>query len=183
MSLQTAMTCTIGRSDPFTDLALTFERAIGGFVHDNLSLLERLAQQKPQKPISKVRIYKIPEPKKRVIQRSYYTGLSSYDIAYFLDVSPWCVQKIFKEIGPTRSTEVIARFGKIDLTYRLASQVYEMVDSGAPINNIAKSLHTSLEIVNYLLEQRAGIEPRLIEKLSILYGVSITKPYKMEFPS
>ena len=97
------------------------------------------------------------------IKKANSLGLSYEDIRYFLGLKP------YSRIG----------HGKF-FTYRLYSQIYEAKGAGFSINEIAELLDISTGTIQYAINNKRQIAPKIIQAIRILYNSPhYNKPYKM----
>mgnify|MGYP001568102406 FL=1 len=123
---------------------------------------------------------------KNAIKGVYKIGLSSEDIAYFLDEHQ---QKIICNLK-SRSSKKIKRNSGIQelkgikgvryLSYREASQIYGFTDEmNSTPEKIANALDVKVNAVELALQYREKIEPKLTKTLQILFPYErIDKPYR-----
>ena len=134
-----------------------------------------------------------PKEKKEALRRIVKIGsdLSSVDIAYFLRIPGRVASQNLKRYGreprrglrnmyfDVRGNRKKTNSGRKDLTYRLASQVYEAVDLGYGIEESAFLLDTSDRVVQTALAHRGEFSNKISKTLKILYpGRTSRKPYK-----
>ncbi len=124
-----------------------------------------------------------PQWKKEAIKRAFNLDVNPPDIAYFLDLPEHIIYQNMKMIGPRPKrqefiTKPLANTGLPDLTYRLASQIYEARDLKFEIQEIVELLDTKKIIVNYMLKNETIISPKIFDMLKTLYPEkNITTPY------
>ena len=127
-----------------------------------------------------------PADKIRAIEISYGLEFGTLDIGYMLDIHPMVIAQRFQKIGKRDKSKGILehhkRFGEKGpyLSYRDAYQIYGFTDEmNASREEIADALGKPKELVDYVLEHRAEIGPRLIHALRVMYPKEdITKPYR-----
>jgi len=124
-----------------------------------------------------------PQWKKEAIKRTFNLDANPPDIAYFLELPEHIVYQNMKMMGPRpKRQEFIAKplanIGLPDLTYRLASQIYEARDLKFEIQEIAELLNIKKITVNYILKNENIISPKIFDILKTLYpNKNITTPY------
>ncbi len=114
------------------------------------------------------------------IKRGTLTSLSYKDIGYFLKVSDQAVALRLK--GKRKKTERVIDhcFNYKQVTYRLASQIYEALDAKFTRQETAQLLNVPEAMVTYVKRNKTTLTPRIIHDLQVLYPQQrITKPYKM----
>ena len=123
---------------------------------------------------------------KNAIKGVYKIGLSSEDIAYFLDEHQ---QKIICNLKSRSSKKIKRNVGTRELkgmkgvgylSYREASQIYGFTDEmNAAPEEIANALDIKVDAVEAALQYRNKIEPKLTSALQILFPHErISKPYR-----
>lgn len=129
----------------------------------------------------------ISEEKIEAIKRAYATGLTFVDIGYFLNLPHYTCQQRTKKSREqkklikiwSKRIEECAPHTEASLSYRLASQIYESIDLGFNQEQTSFLLDAKDFVVEYALEHRTEIEPKLIDQLKILYNnPNHNKPYK-----
>jgi len=124
-----------------------------------------------------------PQWKKDAIKRAFPLDVNPPDISYFLEIREHIVYQNMKKIGPRPKrqefiAQPLANTGLPDLTYRLASQIYEARDLKFKTQDIVELLDTNKRVVNYILKNENIISPKIIEILQTLYpNKKITTPY------
>ncbi len=127
---------------------------------------------------------KLTSEQEAMIHRAYPLEMSVLDIAYFTptDLTYKC---IVRNIGKRPVKNSWAKHLGPAGTNRFASQVYELDDlvtsdgiKGFSRQEIAEGLGVNLKRVDYALENRVVIEPRIIYALRVLYqDQGISTPY------
>jgi len=128
---------------------------------------------------------KNPE-EKNALERSKDLQLSLTDIGYFLNIPSHVVKYWRKKRNIENKFDLAGRTrcappqnAGIPLSFKKASEIYEAHDIGFKDEEISELFDSRPELVAHALEFRSQIEPKLIEKLKILYNDdSIDKPYK-----
>ena len=121
--------------------------------------------------------------KKDAIKRAFPLDVNPPDIAYFLELPEHIIYQSMKMIGPRpKRQEFIAKplanTGLPDLTYRLASQIYEAKDLKFKTQEIAELLNTKKIIVDHMLKNETIISLKILDILKTLYPEkNITTPY------
>lgn len=126
-----------------------------------------------------------PKHKKEAIYRSTGVGMSNMDIAYFLWLKPHVVDQNLGRKGlSSKRPEIkgfIKKFGsgkeQKNLTYRLASEIYEACDAGFNLEETCELLDTTPEIVEYAIMNDGKIGEEIVKALRVLYDdESIDEP-------
>lgn len=124
----------------------------------------------------------IPKWKKEAALRAAALDLSAADVGYFLDVPSYIINQ-FWHAKSKRTAR--GKFWNVTpaakLTYRLASQIYQVDDwryaDGTP-ENLASLLGTTPPVVHHALAYRAEIAPPILHALRVLYPEKqISAPY------
>lgn len=130
-----------------------------------------------------------PNWKKEALRRfaNQKSHVGAADVAYFLRIPANAAAGNLMRFGydmcrGLRETELKIQTdrkkGMKDLTYRLASQVYEAVDCGFSVNETAYLLDTDTRVVVYALVERRDIRKEIVRALNILYPERKSKkPY------
>ena len=123
-------------------------------------------------------IHGIPTEKKEAILRAYGLEMPRDDIAYFLGIPDGRMRHHIRKIG-NKSKISLRNIASIrNLTYRLASQIYEAQDLGFNENEIAQLFDKKEAVVNHEIENRELYQKTIINALRVLYvDNSINKPY------
>ncbi len=153
-------------------------------------ILKTIGEKPLVKPPKKTR-ETIPEYKRQALERAAEMPISNSDIGYFLGLSEEVVSRHyrFSENRDRRANadfhKPLKRFGKAYLAYRLASQIYEAIDSrkqegcGFSKQETLEVLSCDERVFNYALEHRSEIEPVIIKVLKTAYPDEVVnKPYK-----
>lgn len=150
---------------------------VGNILRD--SSLEPLVRGRPKrKPVSK--------EKKDTLKRVAVEGtqLSAADVAYFLDVPEFVALKNLKAYGAMFSGGCRSKIGirgsrsGRQLTYRVASEIYEAIDIGFSVEEAAYLADSCVGVVQHALVQRRQIAGEIAETLRILYPKRRSrKPY------
>ncbi len=115
--------------------------------------------------------------KKKAVERLAQIGMPNRDIAYFVGLPEHLPQQHFARRNTKNTAE--AFIFSSQLTYRLASRIYEAQDLGFKPNEIAQLLDAREKVVNYAIENRASIKKPIIEALRVVYNdKKYNKPYK-----
>ena len=129
-----------------------------------------------------------PQHKKEAIKRAVTLTLSDKDAGYFLGLHDFVVSANWniwhlKDKRPKDNKLLKKRDGNRFITYRLASEVYEGLDlCGLNRDEIAEIVGISGKSIDYLIENRRYIEPKIVQDLKVIYGdETIDKPYKRKF--
>jgi hypothetical protein len=118
----------------------------------------------------------VPEYKKQAIKRAFSLPMTAVDIAYFLELGTHSVIELFHSTGPRPVYSPIKifeqdrethKFGNRYLTYRQASQIYELLDFGFTETDICNEYPE--QFIEYSTEHRNEIEPLIIHALDTLY--------------
>lgn len=126
----------------------------------------------------KEQIIKKRREKMEATIRGVDTCFSSSDIAYFLNLPDHVPYMRFQNMGIKRGRNIWLRVGKDWFTYRLASQIYEARDCGFSGKDVMELLDVKGEIVDYALEHRRELEPKIVKGIRILYNdKKIKNPY------
>jgi len=116
----------------------------------------------------------------RAVKRAFSTQLSASDISYFLGISPEVTRRYFRMQGERKVRLPLKRMSRDegDVTYRLASQIYEAYDVGFTIGESVELLDSSERKVRWALEYRDKVEPVLVRTLQKMFrDKEITTPY------
>lgn len=141
-------------------------------------------QINPRRPYS--------ENSKQAIKRASDLKMRREDIAYLVEAEfsekilehqvSNILAKIRSREGCTHYHIATFEFGENDtayLSYKLASQIYQRIDSGSKHLQIRNELGIRQEVLEYALNFRGGIEKRIIEALDTINpGKKHTAPYK-----
>ena len=126
-----------------------------------------------------IRTIKVRE-KNDAVQRGVATEFTNTDLAYFLGLPEHTPRNRFsyKKIK-RKKNKPLAGFGNREyLSHRSASEIYEAEDCGFKKREIITLVNKSKRLVDYALEHRKEIEPKIIKGLKILYGnTQINTPY------
>jgi hypothetical protein len=118
-----------------------------------------------------------------LIKKLFAFEMNNSDLAYFLGLNPYNLSQFRRRNGvKTNSKNHICRTKFKILNYRLASQIYHAQDlfkiEGITRSQIGDLLDTEKKIVDYAIQNKAVIAPKIIDVLKTAYGDHMTKPYK-----
>lgn len=169
-------------------IKLSLEEIVEGLDIDPMGA-SRILKKSGLEPMYGTRERSSPTSKEKVvaIKRAYSTDLSYSDIGYFLSIPHYiCIQRSKKYRGLKKpikiwyNTQNNKKGIEVYLSYSLASQIYEAQDLGFNEQETSYLLDTKDFAVEYALEHRNEIEPRLINYLKILYNSPRhNNPYKI----
>ena len=108
---------------------------------------------------------------KEVYERAFEADMGVPDVTYFLGINPrGSVGFHFKKIGKRKKFPQQCISGSLnELTYRLASQIYEAQDLGFSSEEIITLLDCHKKTVEYALIRREGMGNKIIEALNTIY--------------
>ncbi len=146
-------------------------------------ILKRVELKPMIYPYMKKRVV-LQKQQKESIKKGFGLEMNPADIGYFLNLPFWVINANLAKIGTRKIFRPIKEFmdtfkeGPYFLTYRLASQIYEASDLGFNKTEIAELFDTKEKLVDYSLEQRINIQPKIVHALRTLYSNRIiSKPY------
>jgi hypothetical protein len=118
------------------------------------------------------------------IIQAYDLGMTTYDIAFFAG----CTQtNIWNRLQPHRRIErhrpiesfPAKRGGSVDLTYRLASEIYALRDAKLYEDEIADHLDIPEEMVEYAMNYKPLLSPQIAYVLMRFRQQKSNKPYHL----
>ncbi len=123
------------------------------------------------------------QEKRAVLKQARNLPLSIPDLEYFLQISNQFITVVFKEMKVKRPKRIIKQFGfgqsKSNLTYRLASQIYEAQDAGFTPADTVQLLDSNPIVIKYALEHRPQLEQTILGALKLFYPQeNLTTPYR-----
>ena len=147
-----------------------------GFKSASLSkrILNRVGLQSLNWQVEEMR--RLSEEQKKMVERSASLEMNNHDRAYFMNLP----EHIPAQYGIKGKRIVLKRFSSKEhrLNYRLASQIYEAQEAGFNREEIVELFDTFPRTVDYSLEHKDEIAPKIIEALNILYPEkNYTRPY------
>lgn len=147
-----------------------------GFKSAGLSkrILNRVSLQSLNWQVEDTR--RLSEDQKKMVERSASLEMNNNDRAYFMNLP----EHIPTQYGIKGKRIVLKQFSIEEprLTYGLASQIYEVQDALFTREEIIELLDTSPKAVDYSLEHKDEIAPKIINALNILYPEKkYAKPY------
>ena len=121
----------------------------------------------------------VPKSIREALGRASILNLSATDISYFLNTEIHNARAYLKLNNPNRkSKDFIKRFPKQNLTYRLASQIYQEQDNGKSKEEILEKLKIKEELYEHTIKREKFIKNKIINSLRIMYkNKTINKPY------
>ncbi|MBI2632505.1 hypothetical protein HYW75_05865 [Candidatus Pacearchaeota archaeon] len=120
---------------------------------------------------------RLSEEQKEMISRSRSIKMNNSDRAFFMNLPVHTL--INYGIKGSRVFVKVFGYKGVKLTYRLASQIYEAQDTGFNREEILELFNTSPIYVDYALEHREEIAPKIIDALNVLHpGKNYRLPYK-----
>ncbi len=148
-----------------------------GLAHLELSETPSRTYQPQKKPTSRTR-NETPREKLEALTRGVNAGFSRNDLGYFLDLSLHTIERDLTELELQTKTKILGhvsyllrnRWRSIRVTYRLASQIYELADKGLDQDEIVERFRTNELMISAIVSKRRAFEPTLIEKLQLLYA-------------
>lgn len=169
----------LGRDLFFTEVKNLFGTKRGGYAQSIEQLLRNMGLTKREKQTKRNTSLEKREAIRRVYDFDLH--LSSVDIGYFLDICPAVVRNYLKRIGQRRRNFGIKRLYRSGvLTYRDAFQIYGFKEEFKASNEeIADAIGKPLYLVEYTLEHREEVEPKLVHALRVMFPKEeVTKGYK-----
>jgi len=107
----------------------------------------------------------VPDEDKNTIKRAFYSDLSTADAIYFTNIREESISGYFNQIGHRETKIKPYKIGDKKFSYSQLSQIYKFWDEDNIIE-VEKIKESQLENI---LDNRAILEPRIIEQLKILY--------------
>lgn len=121
---------------------------------------------------------RLTQEEKERLERGLCLGMAASDIGYFSGVNEGIAQSFFRRQGVKSVPIILTNINDRKLNYRTASKIYEAHDAGLTMAEKAEYAGTNEQTVQYALDNRQGIEKKIISTLQFLFwDKSIDKPY------
>ena len=113
-----------------------------------------------------------------ILEQARNLELSYADLAYFLGLNPTTTQSHMKKCETRHPYYCAVRFQRYTLSYRAASKIYELLDSGKSCDEIHNKNKISVHVLDYVIENRSVVGGKIIAALDRLYPEEKhSKPY------
>lgn len=111
----------------------------------------------------------LSDEEKTAIDRAFDIEMSATDIAYFIGVAHYKVQRRLSQKGKRPQYTSLFRAGRGNfLTYSLADRIYEATDLGFTGDEIAYLFDTDVQLVDHAVENRHVYGPKIRQAREIL---------------
>ncbi len=175
-----------------TDIKLSLEALeVEGMTYNSISRILHAVGLEPMYGRYDKRILEDFRLKRERIRACFDLPLSAVDIQYFTGVRHLLsIHQYFRQKGKrlcrrnpikTFVSDLFAKGVKRNLTYKLASQIYECLDVGFTVEETKEYCQTSEMIIDYAQGHRNEIQPVIVEALRRLYQENITTPHRPKY--